>query len=305
MTGLEYEEACAAYLQKRGFTNIELTPKTGDHGIDIIAHKNGFSYGVQCKFYTSGKVGNKAVQEAYAGCSYYHLDKPMVMTNNTFTQQAEEEAAELGVILNPNLKVASEIQALNEKTRVNRERVRQLERMNIASQDLNEKMIAENQALREKYGLGTPFESMSSSIEQEDEPDIIDFANQFFEAVKTFFLNHPIILVICILVLLFNWPFEIEKTKLTSLDGSDYVENGTILQNQGDDLDEYTFTDIGYNMTATGNVNVRSIPSIEGEIIGTLTKGSLVFVKRKCNETNWYEVEINGQRGYSSYKYFE
>ena len=44
-------------------------------------------------------VGNKAVQEAYAGANFYDCDKAMVMTNLTFTRAATELAEKLEVEL--------------------------------------------------------------------------------------------------------------------------------------------------------------------------------------------------------------
>ena len=55
-------------------------------------------YGIQCKYY-SHPVGNKAIQEAYAGADFYDCDAAMVMTNNTFTRAARELAEKLEVEL--------------------------------------------------------------------------------------------------------------------------------------------------------------------------------------------------------------
>lgn len=102
MEGYEYEQKCAEYLLIKGYINVEVTQKSGDFGIDITAYKNGIKYGIQCKYYDK-PVGNKAVQEAYAGAAYYNCDKPMVITNTTFTNQAQKLAAHLGVELWPNV----------------------------------------------------------------------------------------------------------------------------------------------------------------------------------------------------------
>ena len=77
---------------------ITVTNATGDQGLDVIAEKQGLRFGIQCKYY-SHPVGNKAVQEAYAGCGYYDCDVPVVMTNSTFTASARELAEQLGVEL--------------------------------------------------------------------------------------------------------------------------------------------------------------------------------------------------------------
>lgn len=97
MDGHEYEHACAQYLKRTGFTNVQVTKASGDQGIDVIATK-GKKYGIQCKYYT-GNVGNKAVQEAYAGAKFYGCDVAVVMTNSTFTKSAKELAEKLGVEL--------------------------------------------------------------------------------------------------------------------------------------------------------------------------------------------------------------
>ena len=97
-TGYDYEEYCCRYLKSKGYKHIKQTPRAKDHGIDIIAQKRRKKYAFQCKYYGT-KVGNRAVQEAYTGCSYYDCDIPVVITNSTFTKYAIEEAQTLGVKL--------------------------------------------------------------------------------------------------------------------------------------------------------------------------------------------------------------
>lgn len=41
MTGYEYETKCAKYLEDNGFTQVTITPGSGDQGIDVIAFKEG------------------------------------------------------------------------------------------------------------------------------------------------------------------------------------------------------------------------------------------------------------------------
>lgn len=98
MNGHEYEYFCADKLRISGFSNVKVTKGSGDQGIDVIAYKNGKKYAIQCKYYTS-PVGNKAIQEAFAGAKFYDCDIAAVMTNNTFTKSARELANKLGVEL--------------------------------------------------------------------------------------------------------------------------------------------------------------------------------------------------------------
>ena len=78
----QFEYQCAEILKRNGFSRVQVTQSSGDQGVDIIAHKHRKKYGIQCKYY-SYPVGNKAVQEAYAGANFYDCDKAVVMTNLT------------------------------------------------------------------------------------------------------------------------------------------------------------------------------------------------------------------------------
>lgn len=96
MDGYQYEKKCAKLLEKKGFTDVHVTQSSGDQGIDVVCYKNGEKYGVQCKYY-EGTVGNKAVQEVYAGTSFYDCDKALVITNSILTNQAHMLASKLSV----------------------------------------------------------------------------------------------------------------------------------------------------------------------------------------------------------------
>lgn len=98
MEGHQFEYFCADTLKKNGFENVEVTQGSGDHGIDILAEKDGITYAIQCKCYSSN-IGNAAVQQAYTGKGFYHKDIAVVLTNRYFTTQAKEEAQALGVKL--------------------------------------------------------------------------------------------------------------------------------------------------------------------------------------------------------------
>lgn len=96
MTGYEYEKKCAELLKAKGFSDVTVTPGSGDQGIDVLAKKGKKKYGIQCKYY-EGTVGNKAVQEAFAGASFYDCSVAMVITNSKLTEPAKKLAAKLGV----------------------------------------------------------------------------------------------------------------------------------------------------------------------------------------------------------------
>lgn len=95
--GIEYEGYCAAILEEHGW-KVTRTPVTGDHGIDLIAEKPGRRVAIQCKRYNS-PVGNKAVQEAYAGMAFFEADKAVVVSNAPFTSAAKQIGSKLSVSL--------------------------------------------------------------------------------------------------------------------------------------------------------------------------------------------------------------
>lgn len=98
MEGHEFEYFCADLLKQKGFLDVEVTKGSGDYGVDILAEKDGVTYAIQCKCYTT-PVGVKAIQEAYAGRDYYDRMVGAVMTNQYFTSPAVEAAAKLKILL--------------------------------------------------------------------------------------------------------------------------------------------------------------------------------------------------------------
>lgn len=98
MEGHDFEQFCAKLLKANGFSNVYVTPGSNDQGIDILAEKLGVKYAIQCKRYSSD-VGNKAVQEVFAGKSYYNCHVGVVLTNRYFTQSAKELAEKTQIFL--------------------------------------------------------------------------------------------------------------------------------------------------------------------------------------------------------------
>lgn len=98
MTGIDFENYCIAILQRIGYTNVHGTAASGDQGVDIVAEKDGIKYAIQCKRYTS-KLDNTPVQEVFAGKQYYGCDVAVVLTNNYFTDGAQDLASKTGVRL--------------------------------------------------------------------------------------------------------------------------------------------------------------------------------------------------------------
>lgn len=99
--GIQYEMYVADKLNSKGYTNVSLTPKSGDFGADIIAYEGSRKFCFQCKYY-SGSVGISAVQEVMGAKSYYDCDVAVVVTNSKLTASAKELALKSGVVVMEN-----------------------------------------------------------------------------------------------------------------------------------------------------------------------------------------------------------
>ena len=97
MEGTDFEQYCAMILRENGYTT-EITPASGDYGVDIIAKQSGIIYAIQCKCYSSD-VGVDAVYQVAGGMKYYHANIGIVLTNRHFTKNAKELADAIGVVL--------------------------------------------------------------------------------------------------------------------------------------------------------------------------------------------------------------
>ena len=65
----------------------------------------------------------------------------------------------------------------------------------------------------------------------------------------------------------------------------------------------YTYTEMSATMYAQSSVNVRDLPSTDGEKLGALSTNQEVAVSGQCNETGWYRFEYDGQTAYVSNNY--
>lgn len=98
MEGHDFEYWCATVLKDMDFDDVEVTPGSGDQGVDILAEKDFIKYAIQCKRYTAD-LGNTPVQEVHAGKAIYHCHVGVVITNRYFTRSAVELADATGVLL--------------------------------------------------------------------------------------------------------------------------------------------------------------------------------------------------------------
>lgn len=95
--GIGFEHACAAILERCGW-DVTVTRATGDQGVDLLAKRNGLTVAIQCKN-TAQPVGNSAVQEIFAGRSFYEATAAVVVSRSGFTPSAFQLANRLAVAL--------------------------------------------------------------------------------------------------------------------------------------------------------------------------------------------------------------
>lgn len=101
LNGIAFEYECVAEMEQQGYLT-ELTPETGDYGVDFFAMVDGERVAFQCKKLKQPSLVS-AVQEVYSGGRYYDCCKFVVVSPSGFSYSAEIMASKLGVQLERNL----------------------------------------------------------------------------------------------------------------------------------------------------------------------------------------------------------
>ena len=91
MTGEEFERLCADYFAARGLT-VDLTPSSGDGGVDLVLTGDGRCVLVQCK-QTRKPVGEPVGRDLYGAVHDAGADAGIVCATGGFTAAAEAWAA--------------------------------------------------------------------------------------------------------------------------------------------------------------------------------------------------------------------
>jgi Restriction endonuclease len=97
MSGSQFELYVAGLLRAMGH-NTRVLGGSGDQGVDLIADYQGERVAVQCKNYAK-PVGNKPVQEVFAGAQHHRCQQAWVVAPAGFTNGASELARSVGVQL--------------------------------------------------------------------------------------------------------------------------------------------------------------------------------------------------------------
>jgi restriction system protein len=92
----EFEKIIAEEFQDKGY-KVELTPKSYDYGVDIIAENKVDRVAIQVKMYEAREVNYKDIMYLFAGMHYYKCGKAILVTQGTLDSKAKEAAKKLSV----------------------------------------------------------------------------------------------------------------------------------------------------------------------------------------------------------------
>ena len=95
--GLKFENLCFQKFRSQGW-EVKQTPFSGDQGVDLIASIDDLRLCIQCKDHQKA-IGNKAVQEVYAGKKYWSGTHAILISRSGFTKSAQKLAFSSNVIL--------------------------------------------------------------------------------------------------------------------------------------------------------------------------------------------------------------
>jgi len=95
--GLRFENICFQKFRSQGW-DVKETPVSGDQGVDLIASIDDFRLCIQCKDHQK-PIGNKAVQEVYAGKKYWSGTHAILISRSGFTKSAQKLALSSNVLL--------------------------------------------------------------------------------------------------------------------------------------------------------------------------------------------------------------
>ena len=98
MLPTEFEEYVASYYRTEGFL-VQLTPETGDYGVDLFLNKAGKKIAVQVKMYggSSRKINRRIVMELHGAKDYFGCDQAILVTDGAFMADAIEVAKKLQI----------------------------------------------------------------------------------------------------------------------------------------------------------------------------------------------------------------
>ena len=98
MTASQFDEVCVKFLEYKAFTNIVLLPKSEDERVSIVAEKDEVKYAIRCVT-SAGEVAAAPVKDIESGRKHYRCHVGLVLTNASFSKEAQELAEEKLILL--------------------------------------------------------------------------------------------------------------------------------------------------------------------------------------------------------------
>lgn len=98
MTPRQFEELVCEHYRKQGY-KAEITPLSGDYGIDVFATKGKEKLAIQAKMYGSStrKINRQCVMELHGAKDYFDCTKAIIATDGTFLTDAIQVAEKLNI----------------------------------------------------------------------------------------------------------------------------------------------------------------------------------------------------------------
>ncbi len=115
MSGAQFEIFVADLFRAMGY-NARMLGGSGDQGVDVILDYQGERVAVQCKNYGKA-VGNKPIQEVYAGFRFHGCSDAWVIAPAGYTKGAVDLARRVGVTLYDANAIRTWIRRIDEKER--------------------------------------------------------------------------------------------------------------------------------------------------------------------------------------------
>lgn len=98
LTPREFEQWTAKLLEHLSYTNVTLTPQSGDKGIDVYAESDGKKIGVQCKKF-KGVVTAPLIQSFLGALQTAEISSGIFITTGTFSTGAQKISEEANITL--------------------------------------------------------------------------------------------------------------------------------------------------------------------------------------------------------------
>lgn len=98
MTPREFEEHVCEHFHRQGY-KVEITPVSGDYGIDAFAIKGKEKLAIQAKMYggSTRKINRQCVMELYGAKDYFDCTKATIVTDGAFLPDAIKVAEKLNI----------------------------------------------------------------------------------------------------------------------------------------------------------------------------------------------------------------